>query len=105
MTTPHTHVDELAQEVRPPDQGIPSRTLVNDDPLKVVMSGFAHSDELSEHTASMPAALHCLQGEAKPRLGDDPHEAQAGTGVHRPAGLRHSIRATTLVVVLLMLLK
>jgi len=38
-------------------------------------------------------------------LGDDKHEAKAGTWVHMPTGLRHSIQAKTPVVMLLLLLK
>ena len=33
-------------------------------------------------------------------LGDDRHEATAGTWVHMPTGLRHSIQAKTPVVML-----
>jgi quercetin dioxygenase-like cupin family protein len=105
MTTTYTHFCDLAKEVQPPDKGILSRTLHNDDRLKVVLFGFAQNEELSEHTASMPAVLHFLQGEAELTLGDDRHEAVAGTWVHMPAGLRHSIRARTPVVMLLLLLK
>jgi len=45
-----------------PGKGILSRTLFNDDRLKVVGFGFAQGEELSEHTASMPAILLFLQG-------------------------------------------
>jgi quercetin dioxygenase-like cupin family protein len=38
-------------------------------------------------------------------LGDDLKEAQVGTWVHMPAGLQHSIRAKTPLVMLLVLLK
>jgi hypothetical protein len=38
-------------------------------------------------------------------LGDYLKEAQAGTWVHMPAGLKHSIKAKTPVVMLLVLLK
>jgi quercetin dioxygenase-like cupin family protein len=96
---------DLAKEVLPPDQGILSRTLFNDDWLKVVLFGFAQGEELSEHTASMPTVLHFLQGEAMVMLGDDRHEARSGTWVHMPSGLRHSIQAKSPVVMLLMLLK
>jgi quercetin dioxygenase-like cupin family protein len=82
-----------------------SRTLYNDDRLKVVAFGFAQGEELSEHTASMPAVLHFLQGEARLTLGDDTLEAKPGTWVHMPAGLRHSIQAQTPVVMLLLLMK
>jgi quercetin dioxygenase-like cupin family protein len=105
MTMTYTHFSDLANEVQPPDKGILSRTLFNDDRLKAVLFGFAQGEELSEHTASMPAALHFLQGEAKLTLGDDTVEARPGTWVHRPTGLRHSIQAKSPVVMLLLLLK
>jgi hypothetical protein len=56
--------------------------------LKAVIFGFAHGEELSEHTASMPAVLHFLQGEAKRMLGDEPVEAKPGTWVHLTLRLR-----------------
>jgi quercetin dioxygenase-like cupin family protein len=105
MTTAYTHISDLAKEVQPPDKGILSRTLYNDDQLKAVLFGFAQSEELSEHTASMPAVLHFLQGEATLTLHDDTVEAKPGTWVHMPIGLRHSIQANTPVVMLLLLLK
>ena len=105
MTTSYTHFRDLAKEAQPPDKGILSRTLYADDRVKAVLFGFAQGEELSEHTASRPAVLHFLQGEADLTLDDDRHEAAAGTWVHMPAGLRHSIRAKTPVVMLLLLLK
>ena len=105
MTTTDTHFSDLAKEVQPPDKSILSRTLYNDDRLKVVLFGFGQGEELSEHTASMPAILHFLQGEAKLTLGDDTLEAKPGTWVHMPTGQRHSIQAKTPVVMLLLLLK
>jgi len=105
MTTPYTHISDLAKEVQPPDKGILSRTLYSDDRLKVVLFGFAQGEELSEHTASMPAVLHFLQGEARLTLGDDAVQAGPGTWVHMPAGLKHSVQATTPVVMLLLLLR
>ncbi len=105
MATTYTHISDLAKEVQPPDKGILSRTLFNDDRLKVVLFGFGQGEKLSEHTASMPAVLHFLQGEGKLTLGDDTHEAKASTWVHMPAGLKHSIKALTPVVMLLLRLK
>ena len=105
MTMPYRQVGDLAKEIQPPDKGILSQTIFNDDRLKVVLFGFAQGEELSEHTASMPAVLHVLQGEAKLTLGDDILEATANTWVHMPAGLKHSIKANTPVVMLLLLVK
>jgi quercetin dioxygenase-like cupin family protein len=101
----YTHFSDLAKEIQPPDKGILSRTLHNDDRLKAVIFGFGRGEELSEHTASIPAILHFLQGEAKLTLGDDMLDAKPGTWVHMPTGMRHSIQAKTPVVMLLLLLK
>lgn len=105
MKTTYTHITDLAKEVQPPDKGILSQTLFNDDRLKAVIFGFGQGEELSEHTASMPAILQFIQGEATVTLGDDRHEAKPGTWVHMPTGLKHSIQAKTPVVMLLLLLK
>jgi quercetin dioxygenase-like cupin family protein len=103
--TPYTYINDLAKEGQPPDKGILSRTLYNDDRVKAVIFGFAQGEELSEHTASMPAILQFIQGEATVTLGDDKHESKADTWVHMPTGQRHSIQAKTPVVMLLLLLK
>jgi quercetin dioxygenase-like cupin family protein len=105
MTADYTLICDLAKETQPPPSGILSRTLYNDNRIKAVIFGFGQGEELSEHTASMPAVLHFLQGEAKLTLGKDQCEATAGTWVHMPAGLCHGIQAKTPVVMLLMLLK
>jgi quercetin dioxygenase-like cupin family protein len=105
MTAPYTHIHDLAKEARPPDKGILSRTLYNDERVKAVIFGFGQGEELSEHTASMPAILHFLQGEATVTLGEDKVEAKPGTWVHMPTGLRHSIQAKTPVVMLLLFVK
>ena len=105
MTTPYTHILDLAKEAQPPANGILSRTIFQDDRIKAVVFGFGQGEELSEHTASMPAMLFFVKGEATVALGDDMQEAKAGTWVHMPAGLKHTIKAKTPVVMLLVLLK
>jgi quercetin dioxygenase-like cupin family protein len=105
MDTKYIYFADLAKQVDIPDDGILSRTLHTDDQVKVVLFGFDAGQELSEHTASMPAILHIVQGEARLTLGDDSLEAQAGAWVHMPANLRHGIYAKTPVVMLLLLLK
>lgn len=105
MSHNYTHITNLAKEVEPPEDGILTRTLFNDDNVKAVIFGFGQGEELSEHTASMPAILHFLQGEATLTLGDDTIEAQPGTWVHMPANLKHSVKTTTPVVMLLLLIK
>jgi quercetin dioxygenase-like cupin family protein len=49
--------------------------------------------------------LFFVKGAASVGLGDDVQEAPTGTWVHMPAGLKHSIKVKTPVVMLLVLLK
>jgi quercetin dioxygenase-like cupin family protein len=105
MTNPYTCIADLAAEVELPVDGTLSRTLYQDDWLKVVLFGFAAGQELSEHTASTPAIMHFLRGEADVTLGTEEVSAKTGTWVHMAAQLPHSIRAKTPVVMLLLLLK
>jgi quercetin dioxygenase-like cupin family protein len=105
MSNNYTHIVDLAKEVDPPEDGILTRTLFNDDHVKAVIFGFGQGEELSEHTASMPAILHLISGEATLTLGDETVEAQPGTWIHMPASLQHSVHAKTPVVMLLLLLK
>jgi quercetin dioxygenase-like cupin family protein len=104
MTPPYAHFLDVAKEVQPPEKGVLSRTICKDARVKAVMFGFAQGEELSEHTASMPAILHFLQGEATVTLDGEPVAAAPGTWIHMPTGLRHSIQAKTPVVMLLLLL-
>ena len=105
MTTEYTHILDLAKEAEPPADGILSRTVFQDDRLKAVVFGFGQGEELSEHTAAKPAMLFFVKGEATLGLGDDTQDAQTGPWVHMPASLKHSIKARTPVVMLLVLLK
>src|SRR5438128_9635929 len=105
MSKDYICVSDLATEIEPPADGILSRTVLQDERLKVVLFGFSAGQELSEHTASMPAMLHVLRGEAQVTLGAENVSAAAGTWIHMRAQLPHSIVAKTPVVLLLLLLK
>jgi len=88
----------------PPDSII-SRTIHNDNNLKVIMFGFAKDQELSEHTASSPAIIHILRGQVDISLGDNVYAGNSGMWVHMPANLRHSIYAQAETLMLLYLHK
>jgi quercetin dioxygenase-like cupin family protein len=105
MTTPYTLLAELVQQVETPANGTLSRTIYQDERLKVVLFGFSAGQELSEHTSSTPAIMHFLTGESNVTLGSDKVAANAGTWIHMPAQLPHSIATKTPVVMLLLLLK
>lgn len=95
----------LRDEVKIPEKGILSRTLQDDERTKVIVFGFAAGEELSAHTAPMPAIVHFLEGEAEVRLGDDTHAAKAGAVAYMPPQLTHGIRAKTPLAMLLILVK
>lgn len=105
MSNEYTFVADIAGEVTIPQNGILSRTLQNDDRTKVLVFGFAPGQELSAHTAPMPAILYIARGEATLRLGGDVREARAGTLVHMPPLLEHGIQAKTELVMVLVLIK
>jgi len=102
MTAPYTlipNLDELLTEV--PQDSILSRTFYSDDQVKAILFSFAAGQELSEHTASVPAIIHILHGEAELTLGGDRVEGRAGTWIHMPPNLKHSIVAKTPLIMLL----
>lgn len=105
METSYISLANLDHQIVPPADGTLSRTILQDDHLKAVLFGFAAGQELSEHTASMPAIMHFLSGEADVTLGPDRIDATAGSWIHMPPQMPHSIRAKTPVVMLLLLLK
>jgi quercetin dioxygenase-like cupin family protein len=87
-----------------PADTIISRTYFEADRMKAILFGFAPGQELSEHTASKPAVLHFIEGEADLTLGDDQKTAGPGTWAYMEPNLPHSILAKTKVVMLLLLL-
>ena len=105
MTIPYTMLTDLAHSIEMPADGTLSRTLFQDERLKVVLFSFSAGQELSEHTASTPAVMHFLSGESDVTLGPDRVSASTGTWIHMAAQLPHSIRTRTPVVMLLSLCK
>lgn len=100
-----TFIPNLSAEVQVPENGILSRTMYNDDHLRVVLFAFSAGQELSAHTAPMSAVIQVIQGEAELTLGDDVRKVQAGAFAHMPPNLKHAIVARTPLVLLLMMLK
>jgi len=105
MNAPYTYFADLAAQIEVPKDGTLSRTLYQDERIKVVLFGFAAGQELSEHTASTPAIMHFLVGQARVTLGEETQEAGPGTWVLMSPNLKHSIQAQTPVTMLLQLLK
>jgi len=106
MTDIYTHILDLAALVSDvPADSILSRTILDAPDTRAVMFRFAAGQELSEHTAAMPAILHFISGTAKLILGGEPQDARPGAWVHMPARMPHSVYAETEVIMLLLLIK
>ena len=106
MTTNYSFFADLLKEI--PDilaDSILSRTIYSDDQIKVILFGFAAGQELSEHTASVPAIIHILSGKAGLTLGTDAFEAGPGTWARLPANLSHSVYAHESTTMLLLMLR
>jgi quercetin dioxygenase-like cupin family protein len=106
MNKEYTFFEDLSAQIADiPTDSILSRTVYQDDRVKVVLFGFAEGQELSEHTASQPALLHFLRGKARLTLGGDEMSVKPGAWVHMAPQLAHSVHAETPVVMLLLLLR
>jgi hybrid cluster-associated redox disulfide protein len=106
MTTSSIYFEDLLKTVDAiPTQSIVSRTILQDGGLKVIVFGFDAGQTLSEHTASVPAIIHILEGECDITLGDEQHPAaKAGAWMHLPPKMPHSILAKTPMRMLLVML-
>jgi quercetin dioxygenase-like cupin family protein len=98
-------IDDLRESVEIAPGSIVSKPLQGDGRSKVVLFGFDAGQELSEHTASVPAIVQVLSGECAIMLGGEAHAAKAGSWVYMSANLPHAISAKTPLVMLLIMLK
>ncbi|NWG17921.1 MAG: cupin domain-containing protein [Chloroflexi bacterium] len=105
MTHLYNYLPDLTDPASLPAKGILSQTIYDDNHTRAVLFGFAPGEELSEHTASMPAIMHILQGEARITVGGDTYQAGANAWVHMAANLPHSVHAKTPLIMLLLMLK
>jgi len=100
----YTVVENLLNAVEIPQDGTLSRTIYRDDNVKIVLFGFSGGQELSQHTAAVPAIIEILQGDARVTLDEEEKELSAGSWVYMEAKLPHAIYARTDVVMLLTML-
>jgi quercetin dioxygenase-like cupin family protein len=68
---PHTLIPDLPGRAEIPAQGTLSRVLHEDDRLRLVLFAFDSGQELTEHTASLPAVLQVISGRFRVTAGGD----------------------------------
>ena len=101
----YTAIDNLLEHQPIPDKGILTRQLFEDEHVRTVLFTFSKGQCLSEHTASSPAILHFLDGDALVTLGNETMNVHAETWIHMKTGLPHSVKTKSKVVMLLVLIK
>lgn len=101
----YSFVADLRAEVTIPAGGILSRTIHEDERLTLVVFGFDAGQELSEHTSAKAAVIEILEGTAAVVLDGEAREVGPGAWISMPPGMRHAIRATTPLVMVLTLLR
>ncbi|MCX7801036.1 MAG: cupin domain-containing protein [Fimbriimonadales bacterium] len=98
--------DLEAAGLTPPENGILSKTLFEDDRIRIFGFAFDAGQTLSEHTASVPAMIAIVSGRARVGLGDDGEcEPRAGEWIYLQARLPHSVVAIEPTVMLLAMLR
>lgn len=94
-------LEDLIDSVQP--DSIVSRTFYRDDNMKAIAFAFDAGQELSEHTSNHAAIIQIVKGDAVVTLGDDRHELKAGSWIHMQPRLKHSITASTPLIMLLLM--
>ena len=104
MLDPMVAFPDLAAEAPHVARGIHSQTVYDGPDVRVVLFAFAPGEELSEHTAALPAVVHILEGTGDAVVGGQPVALNPGTWFRMPARTPHSIRAATPLRMVLYLL-
>ncbi|MCG8648990.1 MAG: cupin domain-containing protein [Pirellulales bacterium] len=98
-------IQDLIKEIDIQAGSIVSKALYHDAAAKIVLFGFDAEQELSQHTASVPAVMHFLEGEAEVTIGDDTVQAEPNSFYFMEASVPHSITARQPTKMLLTLFK
>jgi quercetin dioxygenase-like cupin family protein len=101
MDTTAPIVADLMEMAEVADKGIVSKSIVENEHHKIVHFTLAPGQELSEHTASVPAVIQVLSGEGAVVLAGVAHEAGPGKLYYMPAELKHAVQARGELVFLL----
>ncbi len=98
-----TLIPHLLDDIEIPKDGTLSRVLFKGDDVRVVVFAFDEGQELTDHTAAVPAILQVVQGRLGLMLGDESVEVSADSWVYMQANLNHAVIALEPSVMLLTL--
>lgn len=98
---PATILSDLAAELPVPADGTLSRTLYQDEQVRLVGFAFAQGQELTDHTSALAVTIQVVSGRLHLRMGDQQTDLAPGGWVHLPARLTHAVLALEPTVMLL----
>jgi len=101
MTDAEPVVADLEAMTQVAEKGIVSKAIVENEHHKIIHFTLAPGQELSEHTASVPAVIQVLRGRGTVVLAGTEHVAGPGKLYYMPAELKHAVRADDDLVFLL----
>jgi quercetin dioxygenase-like cupin family protein len=94
-------VADLHELTQVADQGIVSKSIVENEHHKIIHFTLASGQELSEHAASVPAVIQIISGSGSVTLAGRQYTASAGKLYYMPAQLKHAVVADDTLVFLL----
>lgn len=105
MEQPYFFLPDLGAAIQVPEGGILSKPVFDEGGLRAVLFGFDAGQQLSEHTASVPAVIHILSGQATLQAGSQTLKAGPGAWLYMQANLEHAVFAETPLTMLLLMLR
>ncbi len=96
---------DIATALEIPEEGTLSKVLYTDDQIRVVGFAFDAGQELTEHTATVPAVIQVVSGRFRFTAGDDRYDIGPSSWVHLAASVPHSVYAVEPSRLLLTLIK
>lgn len=98
-----TVFDSLLDEVEIPENGTLSRVVFKGAGIRVVLFAFDEGEQLTDHTATVPAVVQVVKGRLELTLGDATVEVGPDSWVHMEAHLTHAVVALEPSVMILTL--
>ncbi|OHE85858.1 MAG: hypothetical protein A3G75_09675 [Verrucomicrobia bacterium RIFCSPLOWO2_12_FULL_64_8] len=96
------HLPEAAQFS---EAGIVSRTLLDEDGVRMTLFTFTAGQQLTEHATPARALVQILSGACEFSLAGKPTALRAGDFLHMPPGLPHAVLATEAFSMLLVTIR
>jgi len=101
----YTFIPDVVVELEIPNDGTLSRVLYSDDQIRLVGFAFDTGQELTEHTAAVPALVQVVSGRLSVTLESDTMELGSNGWLRMDAHAPHSVRALEPTVIVLTMLR